>query len=480
MMRRLYFLCSLFLVLGTLLSCGSEDEFVIDDGSANNTDVAVTGLVDEYGATYAFISGYVNLQLLTSVGSNPTIGIEMSEVKVTEEGETLHNTRTESTSELIGKRFFVNFIGLSGKCQYKYRSFVKAGGITYYGGYRDFSTTDFANLTTTGQVSDITFTSVSITSDIDVDSIKPKESISIGLAYTTNKSKLHPDSTFIVKYFSLDNLEEGTYKINLDNLLTGKTYYYASFTKAGRSLKLGLVKSFTTKSLNGYLETGEATDVSSHTACIKGTSSLASFYPQGAKITYGVRYAISEEALGGSNYFTSTANISNTSSNNLTANLSGLSAGQTYYYYVYANVDGVLLTGNVKSFTTSLPGQVYVGAYEVYLPDGTLSKNGKSQIMRLIKGENSDTLYMDHIRFTDKVHYAFDIRFDGIKLMEDGKTLKLTSATRVPEMIWKKEWVMMPQYTISGFSGRFTADSLYLDFKCGENILTYAGKHCTK
>ena len=122
----------------------------------------------------------------------------------------------------------------------------------------------------------------------------------------------------------------------------------------------------------------------------------------------------------------------------------------------------------------------YVGAYEAYLPDGTLSKDGKSQVMRIIKGENSDTLYMDQIRFTDKVHYAFDIRFDGIKLMADGKTLKLASATSVPEMIWKNEWTTMPQYTISGFSGRFTADSLYLDFKCGENILTYAGKYSIK
>ena len=85
MMKRLVFALSLFLVLGTLISCGSEDEIVIDDGSANTSDVAVTGLVDEYGATYATISGYVNLQLLTSVGSNPTIGIEMSEVKVMSE-----------------------------------------------------------------------------------------------------------------------------------------------------------------------------------------------------------------------------------------------------------------------------------------------------------------------------------------------------------------------------------------------------------
>ena len=114
------------------------------------------------------------------------------------------------------------------------------------------------------------------------------------------------------------------------------------------------------------------------------------------------------------------------------------------------------------------------------MSDGTLSKDGKAQVMRVIKGEKSDTLYMDQIRFTDKVHYAFDIRFDGIKLLQDGKTLKLEAETSVPEMVWKGVWSPMPQYTISAFSGRFSADSLYLDFKCGENILTYAGKYSTK
>ena len=123
----------------------------------------------------------------------------------------------------------------------------------------------------------------------------------------------------------------------------------------------------------------------------------------------------------------------------------------------------------------------YVGAYEAYLPDGTLSKDGKSQVMRIIKGENSDTLYMDQIRFTDKMRYAFNIRFDGIKLLQDGKTLKLEAETSVPEiMVTKDVWDPKPQFTISAFSGRFSADSLYLDFKCGENILTYAGKYSTK
>ncbi len=122
----------------------------------------------------------------------------------------------------------------------------------------------------------------------------------------------------------------------------------------------------------------------------------------------------------------------------------------------------------------------FVGEYKAFLADGTLSKSGSAQTMRLLKGSASDTLYMDQISFTDKVPYAFDIRFDGLVLSADGKTLRLAESTRVPEMIWKGQWTPMPAYTISAFSGHISADSLYLDFKCGENHLEYAGKYSGK
>lgn len=118
----------------------------------------------------------------------------------------------------------------------------------------------------------------------------------------------------------------------------------------------------------------------------------------------------------------------------------------------------------------------YVGAYEAYLADGTLSKKGNAQTMRIIQAQASDTLYMDQISFTDKVPYAFDIRFTGVHLAADGKTLQLQPEASVPEMMAKGQWTNMPAYTISQFSGRFSADSLYLEFLCGENLLKYAGK----
>ncbi len=122
----------------------------------------------------------------------------------------------------------------------------------------------------------------------------------------------------------------------------------------------------------------------------------------------------------------------------------------------------------------------YKGDFSAYLADGSLSKKGSGQPMRLLKGTASDTLYMDQVRFSDMMPFALDIRFDGIRLSDDGKTLTLQGSTRIPFMLWKGEWTPKDTYTISEFSGRFSADSLYLDFKCGPNRLEYAGKYSGK
>lgn len=118
----------------------------------------------------------------------------------------------------------------------------------------------------------------------------------------------------------------------------------------------------------------------------------------------------------------------------------------------------------------------YSGDFSAYLADGTLSKEGSGQPMRLLRGTAGDTLYMDKVRFSDKMPVVLDIRFDGIVRSADGRSLSLEGGARDPEMYWKGAWTANGDYRISAFSGRFSADSLYLDFKCGPHRLEYAGK----
>lgn len=122
----------------------------------------------------------------------------------------------------------------------------------------------------------------------------------------------------------------------------------------------------------------------------------------------------------------------------------------------------------------------YQGNYKAYLSTGELSKKGSGQIMRFIQGTENDTLYMDQISFTDKVPYAFDIRFGGIVLDKSTHRLELATKNSIPEMIVKGSWKEMPNYTISDFFGHISNDSLYLEFDCGENRLFFAGKYSVK
>lgn len=434
MIKRLFFVWSLFLAIGTLTSCSEEEPEVIDDGSGNTSDIAVTSLVDEYGITYATISGYVNLNLLTSSGDTPGIGVELDIIKMTDEGEKAQSFGSQTTKELVGRKFVVDFTGLSGGSKFQYRTFVKSGGMTYYGEYRTLTTKDFINLTSTGDATDITFTSVNITSSVNKKSINEKESLGIGIAYSLEKTKLHPDSTFSVKSFPINELKDNAYTISLNKLLTGETYYYASYTKAGGTYKLGGVKSFTTKSLQGYLTTGDASDITFSSATIKGTSSISSLYPQGTSITYGIRYATSEDNLGIAeipegfilyeqysgydyyynpqtgetirvyrNYKTATASVTDESTNDVTAQLKSLAANQTYYYCVYARVDGVELTGEVKNFTTrSLDGYLTIDdATDITFTSATL--RGTSSLSTLY--DNSSTSIYYYFKYATSSNY---------------------------------------------------------------------------
>lgn len=115
------------------IACGDdENNESVTDPSKNTTDIAVTGIVDKYGCTYANISGYANLNLLPATGSgNPEIGIELYKEQEVDK---------EITSSMTGNRFSVRFNNLYPDSEYKYRSFVKYGGLTYYGEYRTFTT----------------------------------------------------------------------------------------------------------------------------------------------------------------------------------------------------------------------------------------------------------------------------------------------------------------------------------------------------
>ena len=247
-MKKTFFAVFRMLILGALMmpvvSCEKEiddengQEEIQNDPSKNTTDIAVTGLVEKTGFSYAIIDGYVNLNLLPSGNDNPNFGVEVTREGYDEGG------RKFSTALTGNNKFSVLFRKLSPTGEYSYRTFVEYGSITYYGEYRKFTTKDFVNVTATGEATDITANSACISLEGLPNSFDEEESWKTGLAYSVRKSTLQPDSIHS-DHCDYVFTPKGT-PGHLRNLKPNTTYYYAAFTYVESKFKFAQIKSFTT------------------------------------------------------------------------------------------------------------------------------------------------------------------------------------------------------------------------------------------
>jgi len=411
-----------------LFSCSGDDDEKLDDGSSNTTDVAVTSNLSKLGITYAHIDGYVNLNLITSTYTSQQVGIELSM------NEDFDNPKRAVSKGLEGNKLTVVIDTLSAQTKYFYRTFVKVNDLNYYGEKRSFTTKDFSNITSTGSASDLTFTSATIKCSGDASSIDKENNYVIGVAYSTSKTRLHPDSAYIgydpyYGYYSrgfnvvvspLDSIiKNKSFKNTISRLQTGTTYYYCSFTRAGKKYKLGEIKSFATKALSdAQLLTGDATDITFTSATVRNTSTIASMYPKGTSIQYGIRYGVSQDALYETAYATSLEGEA------FTVQLRNLVAGKTYYYCAYVSVDGVSLTGSTKSFTTK-SGNSYLtteDATDITLTSATLK--GKTTLSTLYGNNESSIRYtIRYSRNSSNINDQYGYNYETANPQKNGNDL---------------------------------------------------------
>ena len=218
-----------------------------EDGTEDTTsEIAVTGLVDKFGCTYADISGYANLNLLPAGSGNPVIGVEVVEAKA----ETNENAVQSTAGSLIGNIFTASFSDLSPATEYKYRSFVTYGGVTYYANkYNTFTTKGVVNVTSTGEASDIKGTSAVLSASVQTEGVDARDNVYVGLAWSTTKEAICVDGNFDSRKTSVQHVEDGVFTVSLNDLSEGTTYYYASFTLVGDVYVFSSVKSFTTEEI---------------------------------------------------------------------------------------------------------------------------------------------------------------------------------------------------------------------------------------
>lgn len=223
-----------------------------EDGTEDTTsEIAVTGLVDKFGCTYADISGYANLYLLPAGSGNPVIGVEVVKVDAANNDGVIQST----AGSLIGNIFTVSFSNLSPATEYKYRSFVTYGGITYYANkYNTFTTKEVVDVTSTGEVSDIKGTSAVLSASVQTEGVDARDNVYVGLAWSATKDAISADGNLESRETSIQSVEDGVFTVSLNDLSEGTTYYFASFTLVGGVYVFSSVEEFTTDVLR--LETG--------------------------------------------------------------------------------------------------------------------------------------------------------------------------------------------------------------------------------
>ena len=416
-------------------SCSSDNDEKLNDGSSNTTDVAVTSNVSKLGITYAYIDGYVNLHQVAStyqsLQNGINVGIELAM------NEDFDNAKQAKSKDLEGNKLTIVIDTLSPQTKYYYRTFVKVNDLNYYGEKRSFTTKDFTNITSTGEAFEITFTSAKIKCKGDASSIDKKNNIAIGIAYSTSKTRLHPDSAIIgynpyYGYYSkgfnetecsMDSLiKNKSFEETISRLQTGTTYYYCSFTRVGKKYKLGDIKSFSTKSSSdAQLVTGDATDITLTSATIQSTSSITSLYPKGTSIQYGIKYGTSNDTMNETTYATSSEG------NKFTIHLRNLSSGKTYYYCAVVNVDGVSLIGNTKSFTT-MSGDAYLfteNATNVTLTSATIK--GKTSLSTLYgNNESSIRYYIRYSKNSNNINNQYGNNYESVTPQKNRNDLSAT------------------------------------------------------
>jgi hypothetical protein len=158
---------------------------------------------------------------------------------------------------------------------------------------------------------------------------------------------------------------------NLKNLSAGTTYYYQFYAIVNGTTYTSDVKSFTTNQA--------AQTVTASTATYSGLSS-SNVTQTTARVDASCSYTGTRPTTVGLYLGTSSSNMSYYNSDTVTAtinpvsvwyNLSGLSAGTTYYYQFYAVVDGTTYTSDVKSFTTNQAPQTVTANTRTGVVTGT-------------------------------------------------------------------------------------------------------------
>ena len=316
-------------------SCGSDDEEVIDDGSTNTTDIAVTGKVTEFGVSYATVEGFLNLQLINVAYSEFTVGVEYSSE------ETFKLCKRDSTKEISGNKITITVKDLLPNKKYYYRTYVEVNGTFFYGkDIKSFITKgiDVNEIVSIRRVRQNDPISIGIT--CNVKGYDQKNAYIVGVCCSKNeKTDINNSNRY---YYGEQNKKTSITQINKDScnfeitsLYPDSTYYITPFIQFGDSLIYGQSNKHTVPGISNLLVTKSILEQHYWEATFECTSSIKQLYPNFSRVEYGV---ILDESQNGkvysrNDYGNNWPNVSFSDEKNYSTTLSISSIDTLQHYY---------------------------------------------------------------------------------------------------------------------------------------------------
>ena len=283
--------------------------------NAGSAPTVTTGSATNVTATSATITGTVNAN-----GLSTTAWFEYGTVKGTYGNKTTTQTVTGSNDTTVS----ITVTGLTSGTTYYYRIAAQNNSGTSYGSEMSFqySSPGSAPTVTTESATDVTTTTAMLNGTVNANGISTTAWFEYGTLSGTYGNKTTTKS--------VSGSTDTKVSIGISGLTSGTTYYYRIVAQNSAGTSYGKEMSFyyTTETKVPTVATEAATDVTNTSATLNGKCN-----PNGLSTTAWFEYGTLSGTYA---YKTSTQSMSGSSYTNVSAAITGLTAGTTYYYRIVA------------------------------------------------------------------------------------------------------------------------------------------------